>query len=142
MLYQITYMSDAVGEVTDDVLENILEASRRNNTKEEVTGLLLHQDGHYIQVIEGELEAVVTCFERICQDPRHQNLRTLLRSDIRERLFKNWAMGTLSKDSSFADLQTQLEPILKELTQETSSLAFKRTLVFKVLRLFRSVDST
>ena len=55
---------------------------------------------------------------------------------------QNWAMGSLGKGSSFTDLQAQLEPILKELTQETSSLAFKRTLVFKILRLFRSVDST
>jgi hypothetical protein len=73
-------------------MENILEASRRNNSANEVTGILLYLDGAFMQVLEGESNAVQKTYTRICADKRHWNTLVLLDREG-TRAFPDWSMG-------------------------------------------------
>jgi len=87
------YVSSAVRLMTDEELLELLEMSRRNNERLEVTGLLLYQDGNFMQLIEGPDRAVVELQQRIELDPRHRQIITILREPTEERLFSDWAMS-------------------------------------------------
>ncbi len=74
-------------------LFDILGASRRNNPKIDVTGLLLYQNGQFAQVLEGPERAVRDTFERIKQDERHTNVSVTIENHTAGREFGNWEMG-------------------------------------------------
>jgi len=49
------------------------KAQARNETLQ-VTGVLLFDGTHFLQVLEGPLESVNTLYRIICEDPRHDNV--------------------------------------------------------------------
>ena len=74
-------------------LDGILAASRRNNAKAGVTGLLLSGGRRFLQVLEGPESQVAATFARIAADPRHFAIVELSRREIKDRQFGNWAMA-------------------------------------------------
>ena len=91
---QITYIStvrkDARG--SDDVAP-ILAVSRRNNARDGITGLLLHDGKRFLQVLEGGEQALGAALARIRADPRHFAIVILKEREIAAREFSGWAMG-------------------------------------------------
>ena len=53
-MHQIIYCSSTAGDVTQSQLDEILSKSRERNSKNGITGLLVHVPGHFFQVLEGE----------------------------------------------------------------------------------------
>jgi len=92
-MFQLIYVSSAARPLSDDDLNKILDKSRSNNRQKEVTGLLLHVDQGFLQVLEGPREAVLAIFAHIEQDLRHTGLRVLAQQETQERLFTDWSMG-------------------------------------------------
>lgn len=74
-------------------IQKILEKSRINNQRDEITGALLFNAGCFAQVLEGPLDKVEAAFERIQQDERHGDVSLLALDPISRRSFPNWAMG-------------------------------------------------
>jgi hypothetical protein len=74
-------------------IQKILEKSRINNQRDEITGALLFNAGCFAQVLEGPLDKVEAAFERIQQDQRHGDVSLLALDPISRRSFPNWAMG-------------------------------------------------
>lgn len=102
MLQQIIYTSK-VHPDHDNLksLEDILKKARTNNTKLGVTGLLVLDKGTFLQVLEGEEKALQFLYTKIEKDPRHSNLRLLLKQDIKEKEFGDWSMA-------FGDLEDNI----------------------------------
>src|SRR5262245_32085792 len=92
-LRQILYVSAATSSIGKADLDAILEASRRNNARIDVTGMLLHIDSGFLQILEGPEQAVAGTYERIATDKRHAALRKLVDQPAAERLFAGWSMG-------------------------------------------------
>ena len=92
-LLEIIYVSAAAPDFKNADLPKILEISRQLNAEVEVTGVLLHTEGSFIQVLEGPRPAVETKFARIEQDPRHTHVAVLKRGSIETRRFAEWSMG-------------------------------------------------
>ncbi|MCG8591615.1 MAG: BLUF domain-containing protein [Proteobacteria bacterium] len=92
-IHQLIYASAATQDLSDEDLESILEAARRNNTVAQVTGMLVYHEGSFLQVLEGEREIVEALFDRIESDPRHTSAMVLLRAEVPERGFDQWSMG-------------------------------------------------
>jgi len=92
-LISLTYFSSASVAFSDQDLQELLAHSRVRNAEADVTGLLLHVDGHFVQTLEGPAERVDATFARICADTRHRNVLTALREDIEQREFPDWSMG-------------------------------------------------
>ena len=74
-------------------MASILAASRRNNAAADVTGMLLHIDGGFLQILEGPDAAVEETFARIAADPRHTRVARLWREPAERRIFRDWSMG-------------------------------------------------
>jgi len=97
-LHQLIYVSrfspyfPGEPEEQDYVLTAILRASLRNNDAAGVTGMLLAHPRHFLQVLEGTAEAVMSIYERIVQDERHTDIRLLGVNRAERRQFADWAM--------------------------------------------------
>ncbi len=89
---QLLYASNTSRDVSQDVLDDILAASRRNNPRDGITGMLLYVEGGFMQVLEGEDAAVSAVYARIARDRRHWNSQVLL-DRAAPRAFGEWSMG-------------------------------------------------
>lgn len=52
----------------------------------------------FVQLLEGEKEAVLNTFNKISLDQRHGELTVLLEGTSEKRIFSNWSMGFKSVD--------------------------------------------
>jgi hypothetical protein len=89
-MLQMLYVSGASAHMTDAGIKEILTASRRNNLRAGITGMLLWADGVFIQILEGEQEAVRALYRRIEQVAD-------------KRLFTEWSMGFKQLDAEKAE---------------------------------------
>lgn len=98
MLFLI-YVSTAATPFSRDQLAALLAQSQAANRESGVTGMLLYKAGHFMQVLEGEADAIQTLYSKISRDTRHHNLIKLLENPRIERQFPQWAMGLYNLDS-------------------------------------------
>jgi hypothetical protein len=92
-MFQLVYVSTASWSMTHGDLNAILDISRANNRRLGVTGMLLHLDHGFLQVLEGPKDAVLHIFSKVERDRRHIGLRVLVQQEVNERLFADWSMG-------------------------------------------------
>ncbi|MGM0504454.1 MAG: BLUF domain-containing protein, partial [Bacteroidota bacterium] len=92
-LIQIVYVSFSVKDLTENDLEELLVDIRKRNKVQKVTGLLLYNDGTFIQLIEGKTGIIQNLYEKIKNDRRHSNVVLLLDESIKKRAFPDWTMG-------------------------------------------------
>jgi hypothetical protein len=135
-LIQLIYASSAWQLLSEDEIMNILEVSRRNNAERGITGILLYKDGNFLQVLEGDEEAVTELYQTIERDQRHKGLILLARRKIAEREFPDWSMGfvnlgTIDPASVPAYNNILNEPFSAEAFSQRPSLATKFIEVFR-----------
>ncbi len=92
-MHALIYSSRAVGGSDRDDLRDILATSRARNAEEGVTGCLLYSGTAFLQVLEGEEDAVRATFARIRHDPRHTHVRVLVDEATDGRAHGDWSMG-------------------------------------------------
>jgi hypothetical protein len=54
--------------------------------------VLVATETHFLQVLEGEFEALNATFERISRDTRHHEIQLISFGEIEERRFGDWGM--------------------------------------------------
>ena len=89
---QLLYISTATPGAAID-LTGILATSLRNNGRAGVTGLLWTDERRFLQVLEGQDEAVQTALGRIKIDTRHRGIVVLQDRSIAIREFGAWEMA-------------------------------------------------
>ncbi len=101
-VFQLVYTSLRTEICTDADIQLILEASQRNNSPQDITGILLLAGNTFIQCLEGDKEAVMALYHKIAQDKRHSNCFLMSSKEVEERSFPTWTMGyrDLSKDAA------------------------------------------
>ena len=92
-MHHLVYISKALSPFSENDLLNLLIHSRKNNTMEGITGMLLYGNDHFIQLLEGNKEAVTRAFSRIEKDVRHHVEFRLADGPVSQRLFPDWSMG-------------------------------------------------
>ena len=92
-LRQLIYISRATRVLTDEEAEALVNRAASNNRKQGITGALLYLQGAFIQVLEGEADAISGLLDRLKRDTRHRDLRLLQDVEVQDRQFKNWSMG-------------------------------------------------
>lgn len=90
-MQQLIYASRPFGYDASD-LASILAASQVRNAQSDITGALICRPDIYLQLLEGPIGQVENTFDRIQRDDRHVEVRVLVRSQITDRLFPQWAM--------------------------------------------------
>jgi hypothetical protein len=93
-MLQIVYISTSRGEVTSAEVQRILATSRRNNTRDGITGLLFYDGKRFLQALEGEETKVEAAIARIRGDARHGAVVVLSRREVTQREFGDWAMAS------------------------------------------------
>ena len=96
----MVYVSSAAQLFTDDQLEELLEKSRANNRRLDISGMLLYKDGNFMQFLEGPRDRVIALSKKIQADPRHRGMVVLYKEDKPERQFTDWSMGFKKYSSS------------------------------------------
>lgn len=92
-MLQIVYGSSAVRPFAKTELVELLTQARAKNSRLGITGMLLYKDGNFLQVIEGDDNAVRQLFGSILQDVRHQDILVIDENTVSERQFGNWSMA-------------------------------------------------
>ena len=131
---QIIYISSAVRKMDDDELLDILKTSREKNKKNDISGMLLYDNGSFIQVLEGEDSLVDNTFISIQNDERHNNIMVMQNKYVDSREFVNWSMGfeNISNiDKTKIDGYAQFQSLLYNNNFDKSSLSKKILLQFR-----------
>lgn len=133
-LVSIVYFSHAKQPYDDEALLALLRLSRRNNSGNGVTGILLYHDGNFAQVLEGPREAVVETFRRIGSDPAHDGIIATAIAPIAARQFPEWSMGFLPTDA----MPEATKRMLIEVLRGTRDMAVDPTTIAgSLLKAFR-----
>ena len=98
MLVRLIYASTASELVNHEMIEKILEVSRKNNPVNGVTGVLCYGDNIFVQALEGGREQINNLYGRLQQDPRHTKLILLDYSEIEARQYSGWTMSKIRLD--------------------------------------------
>ena len=102
VMKQLLYVSRTSHALDQWELNGILSVSRWNNARAEITGLLLHMEGGFLQFLEGQPSLVDRVFTRIRVDARHWEMRPILEREG-ERLFPGWPMGFVQPHPEVAE---------------------------------------
>lgn len=93
MIQQLVYISTMRGAPSLALFERILAASRRNNARDGITGLLVAGGNRFLQLLEGPTEPVRATYARIRADDRHFAAVVLSARIVDLRQCPDWAMG-------------------------------------------------
>ena len=137
-LFQLLYISDAkdVNDL-DDLLE-IQHASIRNNARQNITGILFHSEGRFVQLLEGEHGDIHALFEKICRDDRHENVRLIYERPVRQRVFDEWHMAMLDLDLHDDAERADLKDLIHH-AKQSSELNGQEPADLPVLNRFREL---
>ena len=97
-LVRIVYASTATNPAspTDTGIQHdvgrILMQSRKNNREKQIGGVLYFNNNYFFQCLEGDSAAVNALFNKISQDPRHTDVRSLSVKPVEKRQFADWSM--------------------------------------------------
>ncbi|MDF1748999.1 MAG: BLUF domain-containing protein [Alphaproteobacteria bacterium] len=97
---RLVYFSRSLTGPSDEDISAILETSRHRNKQEGVTGLLLHLQGVFAQVLEGPPKTISAVLDRIKRDPRHNQLTILTDETVSHSVFTDWSMAYVDTDVS------------------------------------------
>ena len=91
-LVELSYLSEAVSDMSFLGLMRLLESARAFNQKNGITGILLYDNQQFGQIIEGEYSNVMKAWKRIQDDKRHHRIELLEIREITERSFPEWLL--------------------------------------------------
>lgn len=108
----------------------ILMQSRKNNPRYEIGGVLYFSNNYFFQCLEGRQDVVNRLYNRITEDPRHENVQSLSVNRVNERYFTNWSM-------KYVALEENVNKLLKAYGYDKFlPYTFDDEMVDKLLRLF------
>jgi len=111
VLATLIYRSRLNRTLDPSQLAQLVERASLRNQRLQVTGILLFDGEHFLQVLEGPLASVNDVFERIHHDHRHGNVVELLRDYAPRRRFGN--RGMMLFDLRVIQPATALRAILR-----------------------------
>jgi len=86
----LTYQSRVVTPLSQAELDALTAQAQARNHELGITGLLLYDNGRFLQTLEGPPDALAQVWESIRRDPRHHKIEVLTEHVIASRLFSGW----------------------------------------------------
>ena len=97
-LYCLSYVSTQTAPLNNEQLLELLTQARQKNNDLNITGLLLHRDDSFFQILEGSREAVTQLYEEIRVDERHHRVEIVSEGDVTSREYDDWQMAFIELD--------------------------------------------
>lgn len=92
-LMHLIYASRGARPLSKGEIVALLRHARGKNSGLNITGMLLYDEGSFLQVLEGEEAVVNDLFAQIAGDDRHDSIVTIINEAIPHRQFADWSMG-------------------------------------------------
>jgi methanogenic corrinoid protein MtbC1 len=86
----LTYKSAATATPRVGDIDLLARKARARNRSLDVTGMLLFEEGCFLQTLEGPPQAVAAVWASIQRDPRHDHIEVLSEHMAAARLFSGW----------------------------------------------------
>ena len=131
-LHCLIYTSVAKEKMTDNCLKSLLDRARPKNSALDITGMLLYLDPYFVQVLEGEINAINEAFKKISKDPIHHKVSLIFKKPISERSFSNWVMGFNKVSHEYSDSFMSLDAFYK-----SENFRKKPKEIIELLEMFR-----
>lgn len=100
MLYNLCYVSSAKNNLSNLDLEHLFVVNKRNNIDLDISGILIYNNGNFLQILEGEQQKVHTLYTKISKDGRHNSIIKLIDTPIEERIFDDYGSGFIIIDDN------------------------------------------
>jgi hypothetical protein len=91
-LWMALYVSQASLDLTPAALTALVTRAQAKNALSGITGGLMYYRGRFMQVIEGDHDAVQQCLARIGNDTRHHDMTVVYNGPLATRRFGEWTM--------------------------------------------------
>jgi len=117
-LKSLTYTSLARLDLTAEDLEAIHRTAREVNALEGISGLLIFNGTHFLQIIEGAPQAIDDLVERLRRDPRHSGFEVRDERMVSARSFPDWSMELVRVSASYFAAKDTLSQRLPETVSE------------------------
>jgi methanogenic corrinoid protein MtbC1 len=88
----VVYRSRAVTALSDFELYELVQAAQARNEREQITGLMLYDEGRFYQWLEGPARNVAGLMSTIAADHRHTDIEILSDKPTDTRQFGDWTM--------------------------------------------------
>lgn len=100
-LKSVTYTSFARLDLQATDLEAIHRAARETNALDGITGVLIFNGTHFLQIIEGVPHAIDELLDRLRRDYRHSGVEVRDDRLVDERSFPDWSMEMVRVSASY-----------------------------------------
>jgi hypothetical protein len=110
----LTYTSLAALDLGEEQLLEIHATARDFNAIDGITGLLIFDGIHFLQMVEGPPVAIDDLLERLRRDQRHSGLEVRDEHYAEERLFSGWSMELVRVRSQLLSSREDLAHHLPE----------------------------
>jgi len=108
-LKSLTYTSLARLDLGPDDLAAIHRAARELNALDGITGLLVFNGTHFLQIVEGSAPAIDDLLGRLRRDTRHTGLEVRDERSIEARSFPDWSMELVRVSSSYFEARDAIQ---------------------------------
>ena len=133
-LKSLTYTSLARLDLTAEDLEAIHRTAREVNALEGITGLLIFNGIHFLQIVEGTPDAIDELVERLRRDPRHNGLEIRDEREIENRSFPDWSMELVRVSASYFEAKD----VVSDRLPDTVDMKVRD----RVIRMTESISGT
>lgn len=103
-LVSMLYRSKATMPFPEAELADLASGAAERNRLRKVTGALFHDDGRFLQWIEGPRESIRELFTEICRDPRHTDIDVVSFGSAGHRLFADWNLRLYRRGQTVPEL--------------------------------------
>ena len=100
-LTSVTYTSLARLDLQASDLEDIHRTARDQNALDGITGLLVFNGTHFLQIIEGSESAIDELVTKLRRDPRHTGFEIRDQRKVDRRSFPDWAMELVRVEAGY-----------------------------------------
>ncbi|HEY5458090.1 MAG TPA: BLUF domain-containing protein [Sphingomicrobium sp.] len=108
-LKSLTYTSRAKLDLSADDLHDIHRIARELNSIDGITGLLVFNGTHFLQIIEGAEAAIDDLVARLRRDPRHSGLEVRDERKVEVRSFPDWSMELVRVNAGYFEAREAIQ---------------------------------
>ena len=133
-LKSLTYTSLARLDLEASDLEAIHRSARELNALDGITGLLIFNGTHFLQIVEGSPQAIDDLVERLRRDPRHSGFEVRDERAVEKQSFPDWSMELVRVSASYFEARDSIADQLPA--------SLDRSVREHVLRVTESISGT
>jgi hypothetical protein len=89
-LASVSYRSRATAPLSERALDELVRHAQRRNHAESITGMVIYDEGQFLQWLEGPPDALARVMKSINCDARHTDIEVLGEQRVPLRMFDGW----------------------------------------------------